>query len=99
MVVVIRRRIAKDNNCLFSACGYLAEGRQSGICSELRAAVAEHVRSSPSITSLLLGMPKEEYCEWIRNEMNWGGENEVCFLCDKFNVEIQVFNQNLNPKP
>ena len=22
--------------------------------------------------------------------MNWGGENEICFLCEKFNVEIQV---------
>jgi hypothetical protein len=39
-------------------------------------------------------MPKEEYCTWIQNEMNWGGENEICFLCDKFNVEIQVVMMN-----
>ena len=90
MAVVIRRYIAKDNNCLFSAAGYLCEGRQGAICTELRAAVAEHVRNSPDVSEVMLGMDKEEYCKWIKNEMNWGGENEVCFLCDKFNVEIQV---------
>ena len=77
----------QDNNCLFSACGYLCEGRQGSICSELRAAVAEHVRSSQDISEVMLGMPVEQYCSWIKNEMNWGGENEICFLCDKFNVE------------
>eukprot|EP00277_Geminigera_cryophila_P026149 CAMPEP_0179475266 /NCGR_PEP_ID=MMETSP0799-20121207/54514_1 /TAXON_ID=46947 /ORGANISM="Geminigera cryophila, Strain CCMP2564" /LENGTH=370 /DNA_ID=CAMNT_0021284741 /DNA_START=12 /DNA_END=1124 /DNA_ORIENTATION=- len=89
-MVVIRRRIAKDNNCLFSACGYLCEGRQGSICTELRAAVAEHVRGSSEISEVMLGMPVDQYCKWIKNEMNWGGENEICFLCDKFNVEIQV---------
>ena len=52
--------------------------------------MAEHVRNSDDVSEVMLGMPKEEYCKWIRNEMNWGGENEICFLCDKFNVEIQV---------
>ena len=84
----------QDNNCLFSACGYLCEGRQGSICSELRAAVAEHVRSSQDISEVMLGMPVEQYCSWIKNEMNWGGENEICFLCDKFNVEIQVVMMN-----
>ena len=58
-MVVIRRNIPKDNNCLFSACGYLCEGRQGSICTELRAAVADHVRSSTDITDVLLGMPVE----------------------------------------
>ena len=49
----------QDNNCLFSAVGYLCEGRQGSICTELRAAVAEHVRSSPDVNDVLLGMPVE----------------------------------------
>lgn len=83
----------QDNNCLFNACAYLCENRQGSICTELRAAVAEHVRKNADIDEVMLGMPVEEYCTWIKNEMNWGGENEICFLCERFNVEIQVSEQ------
>jgi len=28
-------------------------------------------------TKKIQGMPVDQYCKWIKNEMNWGGENEV----------------------
>ena len=41
-------------------------------------------------TDLLLGKPPLEYCEWIKDDANWGGENEILILCEHFNVEITV---------
>ncbi|EKX37507.1 hypothetical protein GUITHDRAFT_144941 [Guillardia theta CCMP2712] len=88
--MMVRRRMAKDNNCLFHSVGYLAEGRQGSICSELRAAVAEHVAHDPAIDEVLLGTNVQEYCQWIKNEMNWGGETEIYILAKKYNLEIIV---------
>lgn len=88
--VVIRRRVPKDNNCLFSAVGYLCEGRQGSVCTELRAEVAEFVKSSADMSEVMLGMDVEEYGRWIRNEFNWGGETEILCLSKKYQVELQV---------
>jgi hypothetical protein len=44
----------------------------------------------PRYTDLLLGKTPLEYCEWIKDDANWGGENEILILCEHFNVEITV---------
>ena len=50
----------------------------------------------PQYTDLLLGKPPLEYCEWIKNDANWGGENEILILCEHFNVEITVIMMGVN---
>ncbi|KAJ1479062.1 hypothetical protein T484DRAFT_1815791 [Baffinella frigidus] len=70
---MIRRRVAPDNSCLFSAVGYLCQGKQgSSLVRELRAAVAEHVKQDPEAGEASLGMDKEAYCEWIQKFSSWG---------------------------
>lgn len=73
---------AQDNNCLFSACGYLCEGRQGSICTELRASVAEHVRSSPDVNDVLLGMPVEviSYDRRTRSLICCPTQHAACFF-------------------
>mmetsp|Transcript_26725 Transcript_26725/g.39311 ORF Transcript_26725/g.39311 Transcript_26725/m.39311 type:complete len:798 (-) Transcript_26725:388-2781(-) len=44
----------------------------------------------------MLGMRQAEYCDWITIDSNWGGENEICMLCEHFNVEIQVIMMGEN---
>ena len=93
-----RRAIPKNNHCLFNAIAYLccdgAEGES--IARSLRRNIAESIISDsvtngpPKYTEAMLGKPPLEYCEWIQGDANWGGENEICMLCEFFNVEIEV---------
>jgi hypothetical protein len=50
----------------------------------------------PKYTDLLLGKPPLEYCEWIKDDANWGGENEILILSEHFNVEITVILMGSN---
>jgi len=51
----------------------------------------DRITNNPAqYTDLLLGKPPLEYCEWIKDDANWGGENEILILCEHFNVEITV---------
>ena len=44
----------------------------------------------PKYTNVQLGRPPSEYCEWIKDDTTWGGENEILILCEHFNVEVTV---------
>ena len=44
----------------------------------------------PKYTDWMLGKPPLECCDWIKDDANWGGENEILILCEHFNVEITV---------
>ena len=93
-----RRAIPKNNHCLFNAIAYLccdgAEGES--IARSLRRNIAESIISDsvtngpPKYTEVMLGKPPLDYCEWIQGDENWGGEIEICMLCEFFNVEIEV---------
>ena len=91
-----RITIEKDNNCLFNAIAYLCSRQGTQVsAAALRKWIADGIQGNPeSYTQAGLGMPPNEYCEWIRDERNWGGENEICMLCERFDVEIQVVMLN-----
>jgi len=40
----------------------------------------------------MLGMRQAEYCDWITNDMNCGGENEICMLCEVYLLKLEVSN-------
>jgi hypothetical protein len=97
VVQLERIPIEKDNNCLFSAIAYLCTRQQSSPVSAgtLRREIAENIRGDPeTFTQVALGMLPDEYCAWIQDSQNWGGETEICMLCERFNVEIQIVMLN-----
>ena len=88
-----RRRVANDNDCLFTSIGYLCEvgGSGRGMASTMRRVVAERVGSdSETFSAAVLGMGCLEYQQWIRNHFNWGGELEIVILAGHFDVQIAV---------
>ena len=91
-----RITIEKDNNCLFNAIAYLCSHQGTQVSAAvLRKWIADGIQGNPeSYTQAGLGIPPNEYCEWIQDERNWGGENEICMLCERFDVEIQVVMLN-----
>jgi len=97
--VVIRRRVPNDHSCLFWGIAYLAEptGEESSRSKarELRDICANDALhdADPVMRALLLGAESvEEYATWIRNEMHWGGENEIVALAKHYKLEIGVVN-------
>ena len=89
----VRIPIAKDNHCLFNSIAYLCcDGAQGeSVARSLRNGIADHITNDPqTYNEVMLGMSRADYCKWIKDELNWGGENEICILCEHFNVEIQV---------
>jgi len=89
----VRIPIAKDNHCLFNSIAYLCcDGAQGeSVARSLRNGIADHITNDPqTYNEVMLGMSREDYCKWIKDDSNWGGENEICILCEHFNVEIQV---------
>jgi hypothetical protein len=89
----VRIPIAKDNHCLFNSIAYLCCDGANGesVARSLRNGIADHITSDPqTYNEVMLGMSRADYCKWIKDDLNWGGENEICILCEHFNVEIQV---------
>jgi hypothetical protein len=89
----VRIPIAKDNHCLFNSIAYLCcDGAQGeSVARSLRNVIADHITNDPqTYNEVMLGMSRADYCKWIKDDLNWGGENEICILCEHFNVEIQV---------
>eukprot|EP00448_Togula_jolla_P006844 CAMPEP_0170611210 /NCGR_PEP_ID=MMETSP0224-20130122/23069_1 /TAXON_ID=285029 /ORGANISM="Togula jolla, Strain CCCM 725" /LENGTH=398 /DNA_ID=CAMNT_0010936633 /DNA_START=42 /DNA_END=1238 /DNA_ORIENTATION=- len=96
-LVAIRRTVPNDHSCLFYALAYLADGGQDA-CSkakarELRQICAEDALNDPdpATRALLLGMNSvQEYADWIKNDMHWGGENEIITLAKHYHLEVAV---------
>ena len=91
--IVSRRHVPNDNDCLFATFSYLCEGGAYSPASSraLRAHCATVIAADPDTYSeLMLGRPNAEYCTWIQNTFNWGGESEILILARKFGVEASV---------
>ena len=94
----VRIPIPKDNNCLFTSIAYLCcDGVQDeSVARSLRKKIADCIlrdritNNPPKYTDLLLGKPPLESCEWIKDDANWSGENEILILSEHYNVEITV---------
>ena len=85
-----RRKVAADNNCLFTSIAYLCQGLTTEAellpaARALRTACAEAVKSDPDplTRAVMLGADSvEAYSEWIQNKNHWGGEPEVLMLAE-----------------
>jgi len=94
MANCIRRTVPNDNDCLFSSVSQLMDeqGRlRSGAAMELRRYVASVIAADPELyAEWRLGMSNADYCKWIVNPHNWGGETEIVILSERFKVEIGI---------
>jgi len=36
-------------------------------------------------------MRQAEYCDWITNASNWGGEIEICMMCEVYLLKASNF--------
>ena len=65
-----RITIEKDNNCLFNAIAYLCSHQGTQVSAAvLRKWIADGIQGNPeSYTQAGLGIPPNEYCEWIQDE-------------------------------
>eukprot|EP00912_Choanoflagellata_sp_UC4_P001256 UC4_evm1s782 len=99
------RTVPNDNNCLFSAIGYLCSDNNDelsvslGITTSqnalkpyrLRQTCADIAASNPDVWGeAMLGRANFAYTKWILDQFNWGGENEIVMLSGHLHVEIVV---------
>lgn len=88
--------IDADNSCLFNAIGYCACNNKT-LGNTLRLLVAEEIKNNPDIyTSELLGKERDDYCQWIQLEKNWGGECEMKILSSVLDITICAIDIETN---
>lgn len=90
---LILRNIPDDNSCLFNSISYAVSGYDSynniSPPDELRTVVTNYIHDDHELYSdLILGRPRNEYCEWIKKKDSWGGAIELGILADWFNIRI-----------
>ncbi|RLV92146.1 Ubiquitin thioesterase OTU1 [Spathaspora sp. JA1] len=90
---IILRNIPDDNSCLFNSMSSAISGFDSyktvSPPEDLRNIVVQYIEKDPELYSeLILGKPREEYCEWIRKKDSWGGAIELAILADWFNIRV-----------
>ncbi|KAH7622861.1 hypothetical protein Ndes2526B_g02143 [Nannochloris sp. 'desiccata'] len=89
---IVRRIVADDNSCLFSAVGYVAKGGR-GAASSLRSIVAQAVLADPfEWNEAVLGKDPTEYAAWITDSRRWGGAIELSILSKHLKKEIAAFD-------
>jgi len=89
---IVRRIVADDNSCLFSAVGYVAKGGR-GAASSLRSIVAQAVLADPfEWNEVVLGKDPKEYAAWITDTRRWGGAIELSILSKHLKKEIAAFD-------
>ncbi|KAL4437852.1 hypothetical protein ABPG74_001023 [Tetrahymena malaccensis] len=95
-LVMIRKVIPADNNCLFSSVIYALERnkpQQSTKPIDLRKYIASVIlKPNSEYDEVVLEKSKSEYATWIQQETSWGGAIEVKILSEKYNVEMVVIN-------
>lgn len=90
---LILRNIPDDNSCLFNSISYALFGYDSfktfSPPHNLREIVVSYIEKDPELYSeLVLGRPRQDYCDWIRKKDSWGGAIELGILADWYNVRI-----------
>ena len=90
-----RQRIAPDGNCLFASIHFCCRNGElhPTAAQELREHCALTVLSDKQrYTELYLEKDPDEYAEWIRGPLNYGGAIEIFILADFLQVTISIIN-------
>ena len=96
---LILRNVPDDNACLFNAITYTLQGTFKWHDLDLREIVASTIEANPdTYNELVLGRPRDEYCEWIRKSESWGGAIELGILSEFLGVRINCFDVELGRK-
>ena len=90
-----RQRIAPDGNCLFASIHFCC--RNGELQPEAAQALREHcaltvLSDKTRYTELYLEKDPDEYAEWIRGPLNYGGAIEIFILADFLQVTINIIN-------
>lgn len=80
------RSIPDDNSCLFKAICHAID--RSNTPSNLRRLISQTIQSSQEYTEAILGMPKQQYIQWIMQPNSWGGAIELAILAKHYRVCI-----------
>ncbi|KAJ1664410.1 ubiquitin-specific protease otu1 [Coemansia sp. RSA 1813] len=85
---LVRRTVASDNSCLFTSLS-MCLGYPGLSPRVLRQIVCECIREDPEwFSEAVLGMPVDQYCEWIQQPDNWGGGIEMAAISARYHVEV-----------
>ncbi|EPZ32536.1 ubiquitin thioesteras-like protein OTU1 [Rozella allomycis CSF55] len=87
--MMVIRKMADDNSCLFSSIGYLLENKRACQADALRQKVVEFILSHPDdYNSVILGKNVSEYCQWISKPTSWGGAIEISIFSKLYKIQI-----------
>ncbi|KAK6537948.1 ubiquitin-specific protease otu1 [Orbilia ellipsospora] len=88
------RVMEDDNSCMFRAVNYVC-ARGIDMMSELRAIITSTIHDDGDLppdlqrfSEVVLGMPRNKYCQKISNPNTWGGYIELTILSEYFDVTI-----------
>ena len=90
-----RQRIAPDGNCLFASIHFCC--RNGEVHPDAAQALREHcaltvLSDKTRYTELYLEKDPDDYAEWIRGPLNYGGAIEIFILADFLQVTISIIN-------
>ncbi|KAF9953915.1 hypothetical protein BGZ72_005073 [Mortierella alpina] len=95
--LLVVREVADDNSCLFNAIAYTVEPSMKSNVRALRLLVAQAIQANPdAYPDVVLGRPRQEYCEWIMRENSWGGAIELAIFSEHFKIEIDSIDVSTN---
>ncbi|KAG9325622.1 hypothetical protein KVV02_000647 [Mortierella alpina] len=95
--LLVVREVADDNSCLFNAIAYTVEPSMKSNVQALRQIVAQAIQANPdTYPDVVLGRPRQEYCEWIKRENSWGGAIELAIFSEHFKIEIDSIDVSTN---
>lgn len=74
--ILLKQVVAADNSCLFTSVGFLLSNKVDTSCGGyMRQIIAQAVHNDKDTYNAgILGRDNDEYCAWIMQESNWGGE-------------------------
>ncbi|XP_035205496.1 ubiquitin thioesterase OTU1-like [Stegodyphus dumicola] len=87
-------RVPEDNSLLTSIYFILSDGLiLNGETLEIRKMIAEEVTNNPErYTTAFLGMPAEDFCQWVMIANHGQGALELAILSEHLQIEIIVID-------
>jgi ubiquitin thioesterase OTU1 len=87
---MVRRVVNADNSCLFTALGYLLEGKQREKGRALRQVISDIIGDNEegTFTSAFLERSLPDYQQWIQSSSSGGGAIELSILSKYYEKEM-----------